>query len=473
MKRPLLVLTASFCIGIVFASHFRLAWLLIYSLAVFFLITGFLFSRREPVFEIILLGLAFLLGATILKSSRILPVCHIAKIISYRSRQPYLIKGFIAGTPEVKGERVIFTFSAAEIQLGNLNRSCCGKILVYARDKKGLRCGDMLLLQGKLYQPWGWGGSGWRYRDYLRRQEIWFVMNVKNSSGLVRLNARCSCFYQNFSAAIKKRLEGVIFKYLDGIPAGILDAMILGERRNIPGFVNNLMVKTGTVHILVVSGFNVGIVAFIIVLFLRLLRLPRYWRFIASLPLIITYCLVTGASNPVVRATVMAVVFIISYLIRRDPDISNAISVAALFILISNPNQLFDAGFQLSFVSVASIVFLYPKLKQLFCLGRLKLKPLRFILESCLVSLAAWMGTAGFIAYYFKIFSPVTVLANIFVVPLASLITLSGFSLIAAGLGLAPLAPLFARANEALIWIMVLINTLMLEIPGASWRLSS
>jgi len=221
-----------------------------------------------------------------------------------------------------------------------------------------------------------------------------------------------------------------------------------------------------------VSGFNVGIVVFIIVLFLRLLRLPRYWRFIVSLPLIITYCLVTGASNPVVRATVMAVVFIISYLIRRDPDISNAICVAALFILTSNPNQLFDAGFQLSFVSVVSIVFLYPKLKQVFGLGRLKLKPLRFILESCLVSLAAWMGTAGFIAYYFKIFSPITVLANIFVVPLASLITLSGFSLIAAGLGFAPLAPLFARTNEALIWIMVLINTLMLKIPGASWRLS-
>ncbi|MEI6632174.1 MAG: ComEC/Rec2 family competence protein, partial [bacterium] len=172
------------------------------------------------------------------------------------------------------------------------------------------------------------------------------------------------------------------------------------------------------------------------------------------------------------RATVMAVVFIVSSLIRREPDISNAICVAALFILILNPRQLFDVGFQLSFVSVISIIFLYPKLRQFVGMRHLKAKPLRFILEGFLVSLAAWAGTAGLIAYYFKIFSPVTVLANILVVPLASLITLSGTSLIAVGLACPILAPLFARANEALIWVMVMINALMLQIPGASLRLT-
>jgi len=233
------------------------------------------------------------------------------------------------------------------------------------------------------------------------------------------------------------------------------------------------MVKSGTVHILVVSGFNVGIVVFIIILFLRLLRLPRYWRFLVSLPLIITYCLITGASNPVVRATVMAIVFIASYLIKRDPDICNAICVAALVILLFNPNQLFDAGFQLSFASVISIIYLYPRLKQAAGLNRLQFRPLRFVLEGCLVSLSAWLGTAGLVACYFKIFSPVTVLANILVAPLASLITLSGFSLITAGLCCPALAPLFARANEALVWAMVAVNTLVLKIPGAYLRLPS
>jgi len=471
MKHFLPVLTVGLCGGIIFANYSRPPWLLVYSSAVSFLILGILFYRKKAAFDITLVGLAFLLGAAVLKNSYILAPCHIAKIISYKNQQTYIIKGFIAGAPLVKGERVIFTFAAQEIQAGNLNRSCSGKILVSARNNQGLRYGEVLLIQGKLYPPWGWGANKGRYRDYLRRQGIWFIMNAKSSSSIIRLNIRRRCFYQDFALVIKSRLEDMISKYLGGLPAGILGAMILGERRNIPDFINNLMVKTGTVHILVVSGSNVGIVVFIIFLFLRLLRLKRYWRLLVSLPMIVTYCLVTGASNPVVRATVMAIVFTIASLIRRDPDMPNAISVAALFILIFNPRQLFDAGFQLSFASVISIIFLYPKLKQLFRLENLKAKPLRLVLEGCLVSLAAWMGTAGFIAYYFKIFSPVTVLANILVVPLASLITLSGFSLVAMGLFCPVIAPFLARANEALIWVMVAVNALMLKIPGASLRL--
>ena len=473
MKHPLLILTISFCGGIIFAAYFKPAWPVIYLLAALFLAAGFFFLRSAGAFGIILLSLAFLCGTLILRSNSILPGCHIAKIIRYQSQEPCIIKGFIASEPQTRGKKAVLVLRAEEIQSDNFNRSTCGNILVYLRDKKSWHYGERLILRAKLYQPRGWGRGGSRYRDYLRRQDIWFLAQIKDYASFVRLDQpRCS-FYRGLAIKAKNRLEGIIFQYLKGVPAGILDAMILGERSHIPDLVNNLMVKTGTVHILVVSGFNVGIVVFIIVLILRLLRLPYYWRYFASLPLIAIYCLVTGASNPVVRATVMAIIFILAVLIRRDPDISNAISLAVLFILAVNPYQLFDLGFQLSFASVAAIVFIYPKLREFFRLRDLKAGPLKFILEGCLVSLAAWIGTSGLIAYYFRIFSPVTVLANMLVVPLASLITLAGFSLIFAGLFFPWLAPLFARANEALIWGMVLVNNLMLAIPGASLRLPS
>jgi competence protein ComEC len=251
-----------------------------------------------------------------------------------------------------------------------------------------------------------------------------------------------------------------------------MDAMILGERRNIPALINNSMMKSGTVHILVVSGFNVALVTFMIILSLKLARIPKAIRFYIATPLIIIYCLMTGASTPVLRATVMAIVLMSAYLVKREPDIYNSCALAVIFILIINPRQLFDIGFQLSFVSVISIVYLYPKLKSFLSPGSLKIKYISFLVDGCLVSFSAWLGTMGLIAYYFRIVSPVTVLANIFIVPLASLITLCGFSLIVMEFICPILAPFFAYSSEFAVCLLLNINALLIKLPGAYFYLS-
>jgi competence protein ComEC len=243
--------------------------------------------------------------------------------------------------------------------------------------------------------------------------------------------------------------------------------MVLGEKKNIPQQVYDAMVKSGTVHILVVSGFNVGIVAFMIMLLLKVFRLPKTPRYIMTMPCLIIYCLATGASPPVVRATIMAIFFLVGFLAKREPDMRNSLVLAALFILLINPRELFSISFQLSFASVAAIILLYPKLKTFFKAETIKVRPLRFIAEGCLVSLSAWLGTCGLILYYFRIFSPVTVLANICIVPLATLITLSGFSLVVITLVFPALAGPFAWANEFFVALLLKANNLLLRIPYA------
>jgi len=271
---------------------------------------------------------------------------------------------------------------------------------------------------------------------------------------------------------LKLKMEDIIYTYLSSLSASMLDAMILGGRRNIPYLVNNSMIKSGTVHVLVVSGFNVGIVAFIIFLFLKLIRLNRYLIIIITILLLIVYCLLTGASTPVVRATVMAIVFLAGFLLKRVPDIYNSCGLAALFILGVNPEQLFDAGFQLSFISVLSIIYFSGRLERLLCLDCISLKPLKFIINSCLVSFSAWLGTMGLVAVYFKIFSPVTVLANLFIASFAVLITLSGLSLVAAALICPGLAHLFANSNELLVFLLLKVNAFLIQLPGAYFYLS-
>jgi competence protein ComEC len=93
------------------------------------------------------------------------------------------------------------------------------------------------------------------------------------------------------------------------------------------------------------------------------------------------------------------------------------------------------------------------------------------LLEGSLVSFSAWLGTMGFIAFYFKIFSPVTVLANIFIVPLAALITLSGISMIIMGLISPSLAHIFAFSTELEVFALLKINAFLVSLPFAYFQL--
>jgi competence protein ComEC len=267
--------------------------------------------------------------------------------------------------------------------------------------------------------------------------------------------------------ALELRGEQLFARYTSKLTASVLGAMVLGSKNGLPPAVYSSMMRTGTVHILVVSGFNVGLVAFAATLLLKGLRVPRIPRIFASLVVLLFYCFLTGATTPVVRATVMGITFIGAYLFRREPDIWNSLSLAALFILAVNPNQLSNIGFQLSFASVAAIAFFYPRLARLSGVAGCKRKIWKIPAEGLLVSLAAWLGTAPLIAWHFRAFSPVTVLANLFIVPIATLITLCGFILLIPGPFLPGCARLFAGVSELLVLLLVWLNQLFLKLPFA------
>lgn len=468
MSRPLVVLAIAFCLGIAVAYLIKFSFALICILILIFLIFAFSLRKKEVIFKVVLLITAFLLGALSLKNTFILPANHISNYI-FKSDSPYLVKGVINSEPQFKDKRLTFILRVEEIHIAKANRKCSGNIIVYIRSRAPLFYGQELLLYGNIYRPFSKNTPGrTNYRSYLYNRGIFFKMNVKNNSCIIRLKKNRGLFVKRLALWLKNKMEDAIFKHTSPTTASVLDAMILGEKKNIPWFISQGMMKSGTIHILVVSGFNVGIVAFIINLFLRLIRLPRKVRFYIAIPCLLIYCLMTGASTPVIRATVMAIFFIAGFLLRRESDIYNSLCIAAIFILAFNPRQLFDIGFQLSFASVVSIVYLYPKMKSFLRIDLLKNKFIKLPVDSCLVSLAAWIGTFGLVAFYFKIFSPVTVLANIIIVPLATLMTLCGFSLIM----MPPLAQFLAPACEIAVLLLLKANAFLIQLPAAYFYLS-
>jgi len=471
MKRVLAVLAVFYCLGIILASLIRVNFSAVLGLGMIILVFACLNFRKNHIFLFLIFFLALLLGGLNLKNSYLRPKCHISNFVHYKDNTVYSLSGFVDSAPEIKNNRTSFVFRLLEARVDKLKWRCCGKVLVELGFPQELNYGDNLALIGNLQRPYGFNKVRQGYREFLARQGIYLLMRIRDTRQIIRQDGSRGSRLMSFSFRLRDRIEQVIRRNLADLPASILSAMVLGQRRGIPWLVNNSMVKSGTVHILVVSGFNVGIVAFIISLSLKIMRIRRKTRIILTVICLIIYCLTTGASNPVIRATVMGSVFLLAYLFKRAPDIYNSLSCAALFILLINPRQLFDVGFQLSFASVAAIIYLYPKLRAFLRVRDYGSKVLRFICDGLLVSFCAWMGTMGIIAYNFRIISPVTVLANLLIAPLAGLITLCGFTLVLCGLFFPFLAGPVSTTCRMLVTLLLNINAAAIKLPFAYFYL--
>ena len=213
------------------------------------------------------------------------------------------------------------------------------------------------------------------------------------------------------------------------------------------------------------------------------MRIKRKVRYMIMIPILIIHMLAVGASSSVVRATLMALIVLIAYLMDREPHMINSLSLAALFILGYNPLQIFDIGFQLSFVSVLGIVILSPRIINLFKIGSAHLGKingkvkqklnilLRAIRNSFSVSLAAWLATFGFVAYYFRIISPVTILANLIIVPLASLAIILGWTLSLSALACPLLSPSIAATTNFVLVFLFKVAYCLSHLPFAYFYL--
>jgi competence protein ComEC len=472
MRYPLAGLCIVFCLGIITAANTKIPFLIFYFLTFLSLIFSIVFLKENTKFNIFILCIAFSLGATSLTNSQILPNYHIAKLIPYKSDSVSLI-GVIDNDPIYQDKNVSFILKAEKLRINGTWQKTCGKVLVKVFKKKRFSYGDRLFLLGNLYRPFSFSKGEFNYRDYLKHQGIYLILGIKKDNIIKQLDKDAGNPLKSFAFRIRHKMKDVIVKNLSPFSAGILNAIILGERQNLPVYVRDVLVKSGTVHIIAISGLHLGIAAFIILLILKIIKIPRKPRYILTIFLLIVYCILTGANTPVVRATVMATVFFLAYFFKREVNIYNSLSLATLIILAVNPWQLFEVSFQLSFLSVISIVWLSPKIKSIFPEKLNKTPRLGFLISIFSMSFAAWLGLLPLIAYYFKILSPITILANMIIVPYMTIIVASGFSLALIGILIPSLTSIFAASNELFILILFKINSSLIAIPGAYFKLPS
>jgi competence protein ComEC len=454
VKYSVVIITILFILGILAARSIHFPFPVVFLLSWVFGALSAVTLKREKIFPLFLALFIFAVGAVYAGNFQCLSKSHIAIQFPYGIKELCVLEGYSVSQAQPVNNRVVFRLKTEAIEMAGLRRLCSGEVLVLVKGAREIKVGRRLRLTGELVK---------------RNDEL--VMKVAFPSRVQEIGKTRIFFMQAAAGRIKEDCERIIFEHMPPGAAGIVDAMVLGEKKHVSPLIYRSMMKTGTVHILVVSGFNAGIVAFTVMLLLKVLRVPKTPRILLTVPILIVYCFMTGASAPVVRATVMAVFMLTALLFQREPDIFNALAAAGLGILLFDPNQLFEISFQLSFVSVIALAYIYPRLRSALSLTKIKNGFARMLAEAFMTSFSAWAGTLGLIAYYFKTFSPVTVFANIVIVPIASFITLCGFSLLAINYVFPPWASPVASSCEWAVNLLLYINSVLVRIPGSSFSL--
>ncbi len=222
-------------------------------------------------------------------------------------------------------------------------------------------------------------------------------------------------------AYFKCNIENSAAPYTD-----ILKALTIGDRTSIAEERNNLFLRTGTSHVLAVSGFNVGIITgfFFLIVRMSLGRIRtlgisgRHTRYasVLTIPFPFIFMLVAGAGVSVIRATIMIIVFMLAIFFERQKHFYNTTALAALIILVLYPHSLFTPSFQLTFMSLLFIVVFMERLFPL--ITRVKSRIATWSLSTVLSTAAATLGTAPIAVYYFYGLNPFCLVHNLVTIPL-------------------------------------------------------
>ena len=324
--------------------------------------------------------------------------------------------------------------------------SAHGLVLITLRGDHPLRYGDRIAVRGRLSRPALAGNPGeFSYRDYLATQGVAAVLYTRPDApirvvGRARMNPILLAAY-----ALRERMIAFFNRVMPGARGSLMASLLLGDDGAITPEARDAFKRSGLLHVLVVSGAQVGLVLGSVMWLGRALRAPPTLNGVIAAIAVIFFSLMAGWVPSVARAALMAVVGVAALFWRRDRDPHAALALAALVLLASTPLLLFDAGFQLSFAATWGLLYVAPPLAE-----RLSMLP-RGIRTLLSLTVAAQLSVMPLLAYHFLQVSLIGLIANLVVVPLVAVLVPAGFLAAIAGLAAPALGSLLALPLHPLV----------------------
>lgn len=222
---------------------------------------------------------------------------------------------------------------------------------------------------------------------------------------------------------VRKGVSSVIDSVnVSEITRGIIKALLLGERTEINFEVYDDFAEGGILHVLAVSGLHTGYIVFLLLVLFS--RLGLRARLFLTIPALLLFVFISGGNPPVIRAVVMAIVYMTAILLGRDGEPFNSMALAFTILLIFEPFALFEAGFQLSFAAVSGILIMLRLLEPFYRKYSIS-GTKRKLFSTVSATIAAQLATIPILLYHWGYFSATALINNFFAVPLIGLILLA------------------------------------------------
>lgn len=308
------------------------------------------------------------------------------------------------------------------------------------------------------------------YRRYMLEQSSAYSQFVDNASGLPIVGRSSSPYYW-----LQRVRDGIRTSVMNAEASpqtkSLLAALLLGYGADIDPSFRTLMSQAGVAHIVALSGLHVGLVAlFVVWLLMPVLRKGRLKARVLCVALaIMAFAVFTGLSPSVSRAALMAAFGAAAVVSNRRMVSLNALLGAALLILVVSPNSLYDVGFLLSFVTVASLLIACSKLQGVL---NVRNRVVRYVAFCVSVSVVSMLSTSALTAYYFHTVSILAFIANLIVLPLMPVyvaVAAVYVALLVAGVDVTLLAIVLDCATAAFAWVVDVFGNLSFSHIDNVW----
>jgi competence protein ComEC len=457
----LIYLSSAWITGILLGTKLSLSpvWL-----ALSLLPLPFIFASRQHKKLLITAALMILaLLGGIVRYQAAIPVVDENYIQFYNDKTAVELKGTVSQAPDVRDKSTHLYLSGIELKTADGWQKLKGTVLIFVPRFPVYNYGDELLVKGKLETPQPI--DNFNYPGYLSNQGIYSTM-LSPQTYLIGTGKGFRPLARVY--ALRNRLSQAMSATIPEPQASLAQGMILGIRGNITPELQNAFIQSGTMHILVISGSQFNIVAGILVATgIWLFGKRRFFYIWLALAAIWIYALLTGMSPPVIRSAVMVSIFLFADLLGRQKSAMTAIGFAAALMIAITPKILADASFQLTFMSTLGMVVVAPRLqnwgKNIIAdkLGEEGgfVKTADWVADSLFVTLGVTIAIWPLLVYYFGIFSVVSPLASLLVLPALPYLLGSGTLAAVLGIFLLPVGQIVGwLAWLAAFYMLVIIN---------------
>lgn len=315
----------------------------------------------------------------------------------------------------------------------------CNKIIIYCIDTNLIEIGSKVLVKGTLQKFQNGSNPGqFDEKSYYKNKGISYKMLGEKAEVIEN-----TCMpLENLLFQYKNHIKQVYTSIFSEKDLGVIKAMILGDKSSLDLNIKELYQNNGISHILAISGLHISLIGMGVFSCLRRLRCPQIPSCLITIFMCILYGIITDFSVSTKRAVIMLVIMLIGKIIGRSYDLLSALSVSGIIILLQEPGMLYDIGFLLSFGAVLGVSGVYPLLKKfgaflllkrtnvlgqkekhlkekmLICLEKFK--------QGILVSLSIWIITLPIMLYSFYEISLYSILVNLALLPMLSVLVFLG-----------------------------------------------